>query len=101
MQVKWRVVFGNNLWVGPRTDEFSEVFWWCRKGLISWPNFVKTELLRGQAVENAVTMTIDIIKAKIQNKEFIPPGQQRLTHSGKQMVSRLNICFIYVYIDFI
>ena len=65
VQVKWRVVFGNNLWVGPRSDEFSEEFWWCRKGLINWPNFVKTELLKQQAVDNAVTMTIDIIKATI------------------------------------
>ncbi|CAD7943280.1 unnamed protein product [Amoebophrya sp. A120] len=66
VSVKWRVIFGNNLWVGPRTDEFCEQYWWCRKGVINWPNFVKTELLKQQIDEKgAITMTIDIIKATI------------------------------------
>jgi len=66
VSVKWRVIFGSNLWVGPRTDEFCEQYWWCRKGVINWPNFVKTELLKQHTDEKgAITMTIDIIKASI------------------------------------
>ncbi|CAD7969800.1 unnamed protein product [Amoebophrya sp. A25] len=64
--VKWRVIFGSNLWVGPRSDEFCEQYWWCRKGVINWPNFCKTEILKQQVDEKgAITMTIDIIKATI------------------------------------
>lgn len=67
VSVKWRIVLGKNLWVGPRTDEFSDSFWWCKKGTINWPNFVKTELLKQQVdpESGAVHFTIDIIKATI------------------------------------
>lgn len=60
------MILGNNLWVGPRQDEFCDQYWWCRKGLINWPNFAKTELLKQQIDEKGcVTMSIDIIKATV------------------------------------
>lgn len=66
VSVKWRIIFGPNLWVGPRQDEFCEQFWWCKRGLINWTNFVKTDLLRQQInSKGMISMTIDIIKATI------------------------------------
>jgi len=71
VSLKWKVVLEDGMVLGPRVDEFCDNYWWCKKGMVVWPNFGKADDLVERINErDSLNIIIEIIDATVETIEI-------------------------------
>jgi len=78
VSLKWKVLLEDGTCLGQRRDEFCDNYWWCRKGMVVWPNFAKQEVLQQHvSAKDYLDLTLEIIEATSQMVDADNPDPPR------------------------